>query len=51
MSKELKYKNDASSNKALCYGNVNYVYFKKQIEILELKNTIIIKLFYKIIIK
>lgn len=38
MSKESKYKNDASPNKASYYRNVSYVYLKKLIEILELNN-------------
>lgn len=45
MSKELKYENDASPNKASYYRNVSYVYFKrKQIDFLDLKNTIITKI-------
>lgn len=44
MSKELKYENDTSQNKAPHYRNINYVYFKKKIEILDLENTIIIKI-------
>lgn len=29
MSKELKYKNDASPNREYYYSNVNYVYIKR----------------------